>query len=286
MFIPNLLVNGLKVASWPALLRRPLVLPLIRRKSLTDELQFQTKLYGYVYSGDARNLIDYHILSRGAFEPGLTMLLRAWGRSHPNTTFLDVGANLGVHALGTASAFQHIITVEPFPLVADKLQGTIEHNQIQNISLQRCALANEQGAAMFEAPSTSNLGAGKIASVQSNSTKEDLIEVEIRQGDQMLADYDLPVSAIKIDTEGSETKVLSGLKSTLRDHRPLVAVEILNEDAAYTQTLKAMFPEDYQFFVIGNIKRKAFTLQPWSHGAGDIAAIPKEKARLVEQWLS
>ncbi|MGA0899775.1 MAG: hypothetical protein ACO3SO_05170 [Luteolibacter sp.] len=87
MFIPNLLVNGLKITNWPALLRRPFLLPLICRKSLTEELQFRTKLYGYVCFGDGRNMIDYHILSRGVFEPGLTELLRAWSRSHPDTTF-------------------------------------------------------------------------------------------------------------------------------------------------------------------------------------------------------
>ncbi len=286
MLIPNLIVNGLQVAHWPAMLRRPMVLPLIRRKSLTSELRFQTKLHGYVYSGDARNMIDYHILSRGVFEPGLTELLRLWGRSHAGTVFLDVGANVGVHTLGTASAFQQVIAVEPFPPLAEKLLRTVNDNRIKNITIHQCALANEQGKAMFHAPRISNLGTGKIVSNQQDPAEVDIIEVEIRKGDQMLSEITHPVSAIKIDTEGAEIKVLSGLTSTLAENRPLVTIEILEDDATSAEALKAMFPNDYRFLTIGNIKRKAFTLQDWSCGAGDIAAIPSEKVHLLDQWIS
>ena len=231
-------------------------------------------------------MIDFHILSRGVFEPGLTELLRFWGRSHPDTTFLDVGANVGVHTLGTASAFTNVIAVEPFPPLTEKLHKTVKGNQIANISVHQCALADKQGKAKFHSPKISNLGTGKIVSSERDANEVDFIEVEIRKGDQMLAETKYPVSAIKIDTEGGEIKVLSGLAATLANNRPLVTVEILDEDANYAQSLKSMFPNDYRFFIIGNIKRKSFTLADWNYGAGDIAAVPSEKGHLLDKWMS
>jgi hypothetical protein len=50
----------------------------------------------------------------------------------------------------------------------------------------------------------------------------------VEPGDAVLAAFDLPrIAFVKVDVEGAELEVLSGLRQTIACHRPLVITEIL-----------------------------------------------------------
>lgn len=279
MSLPSFLVGTLRIGSWPVWLRRPLVLGMIRRKSLTS-LPFVCRCHGFRFEGDAANMIDYHILSRGTFEPGLTELLRLWGGRHGKGVLLDVGANLGVHTLGCVSGFARVLAVEPYPPVADRLERTLRANGIGKVRLCRTALADETGTVRFKAPMKSNLGTGSI--VAAGDAADDMLEVPVTTGDELMKDEKEPLAAVKIDTEGAEKRVLAGLAGTLVRDRPLVVFELLDDSAAVARDLQALFPPDYRFFVLGNVKRRRFHLRPWQAGHGDIVALPAER----ESWVS
>jgi len=280
MPLPSFLVGNLRLGSWPAWLRRPLVLALIRRKSLTT-LPFATRIHGLRFEGDAANMIDYHILSRGAFEPGLTCLLGMWGRRHGNGVLLDVGANIGVHTLGCAGSFARVVAVEPYPPVVERLERTLRANGIGNVRVCRTALADSTGTARFKAPVKSNLGTGSIVDA-GNEGAEGILEVPVSTGDLLMGDEELPLAAVKIDTEGAEKQVLAGLAGTMARDRPLVVFELLDDSPAAARELRELFPTDYRFFLLGNVKRRRFHLRPWDSGHGDIVALPAEK----ESWVS
>jgi FkbM family methyltransferase len=278
--LPSFLIGTLRLGSWPVWLRRPVVMALIRRKSLVS-LPFTSRCHGLRFEGDAANMIDYHILSRGAFEPGLTELLGLWGRRHGNGVLLDVGANIGVHTLGCAASFARVVAVEPYPPVFQRLEDTLRVNGIDNVRVCRTALADTTGKVRFKAPVKSNLGTGSIVNAAPGET-DDLLEVPVITGDQLMEDETLPLAAVKIDTEGAERKVLAGLAGTIARDRPLVVFELLDGSPAVARELQALFPPDYRFFLLGNIKRRSFRLQPWNCGHGDIVALPAER----ESWIS
>lgn len=272
MSLPSLLIGSLRLGSWPAWLRKPVVLALIRRKSLAT-LPFSGRCHGFRFDGDAANMIDYHILSRGAFEPGLTELLRLWGRLHGGGILLDVGANIGVHTLGCVGSFPKVVAVEPYPPVLERLERTLGANGIGNVRVCRTALADAAGTVRFKAPAGSNLGTGSIVDAV-NGHAEGILELPVTTGDLLMDGEDLPLAAVKIDTEGAEKKVLAGLAGTLARDRPLVVFELLDDSPEAAGELKALFPADYRFFLLGNVKRRRFHLRPWDFGHGDIVALP------------
>jgi FkbM family methyltransferase len=281
MPIPSFLINQMRLASWPQILRKPFTLGLIRRKAL-QSLPFKTRYHGLIFEGDAANMIDYHVLSRGCFEPGLSHLLIDWAKAHPQGIFMDVGANVGIHTLAALAHYPRIIAVEPYPPLAKRLRDTLAVNKINNVCLLEAALAETEGTTAFKIPSSSNLGTGSIVAVNDTCANEESISVRVLTGDGVISAETLPLVAIKIDTEGAELRVLAGLAKTLQRDRPLVMTELLEDKPKASSQLVEMFPTAYTFFRLEGIKNKRYRLSPWASGHGDIVGIPQEKAHLLK----
>lgn len=269
--ITSLLLDRLQFASWPLSLRKPLTLWLIKRKK-HQSLPFKTTLGGLQFEGDAVNLIDYHVLSRGAFEPGLTALLAWWAEQFPGGMFLDVGANVGVHSLVASKAYRKVLAVEPFPPLIERLLHHIRINNIPNIELIKGGLGSATREVSFRAPSPRNLGTGRVT----EDDNEDSTKVQLYHGDEIISKQELPLSAVKIDVEGFEIDVLSGLKGSLEKHRPLIICELLTDTTEHIKAFTSAIPENYEFFTLENIQRKKFRLSPWNKCAGDVVACPVE----------
>lgn len=283
MPIENFLVKNLGIGLWPVALRKPLVKSMIRRKSLSS-LPFTTSYRGFRFEGDAANMIDYHVLSRGGFEVGLAELLNVWGASQGDGVFLDVGANVGIHTLAAARCYKRVLAVEPFPQLAGRLEKTLSINSIENVSVVRAALADEKGSVMFQAPSASNMGTGRIVG-NSSGERDNLIEVSLAIGDEIVAAEGLPLRCAKIDTEGAEKRVLAGLADSLERDRPLVIFELLEAGSRDPDVLRKLFPVRYRFFLLKNIKRRRFELHSWESGYGDIVAVPYENLNLLREFI-
>ncbi|MGV8996749.1 MAG: FkbM family methyltransferase [Parvibaculaceae bacterium] len=264
--------HACKIDKWPAFMRRFFVLGFLPRKKL-DDLPFEIKTGPYRFAGNATNLIDYHMLSRGAFEPGLARVMQDWADQTPKSIFLDVGANVGVHTLAIASRIAEIVAVEPFPPVADRLEATLKTNHIKNVTVARFALSHESGTVSFLAPDSGNLGVGRVVA---GDTTPGMLQVTQTTGDELLRQNDLPLGLVKIDVEGFELNVLRGLQERLRRDRPLLVVEVLTEDAAHRESLKHLLPENYSFYMLESARRPRYRLLPWQSGNGDIVAIPTE----------
>lgn len=282
--ITSKMLQAIKFSTWPLPLRKPLCLWFIKRKKL-ESLPFKTRLNEYIFEGDAANLIDYHVLSRGAFEPGLTELLKIWGKAIDNSLILDVGANVGVHSLGVCRAYKEVLSVEPFPPLIERLIHHIDINKIQNIKLIRGGLAAADSEANFIPPEPGNLGTGRVAKVVSSKNGSDELRIQLFSGDNLINKQARSLAAIKIDVEGHELDVLSGLRNSINNYRPLIVCELLTSADAHISKFKSLLPESYHFYSLNNIKRKKFTLSKWDGGAGDIVACPSEKIDLINGYI-
>lgn len=280
MVIASFLLNKLNLGVWPQALRKPVTLGLIRRKSLT-KLPSKTRYHGLIYEGNAANLIDYHVLSRGSFEGGLTTLLIDWSKTYGAGIFLDVGANVGVHTLGAHGHYEKVFAIEPYPPIASRLRRSLEINCIDNVNLIEAALAEVPGETSFKVPNQSNLGTGRIALEGESALARECVRVRVLTGDHILSAEKLPLAAVKIDTEGAEPRVLAGLVESLKRDRPLVVTELLENSAEAASQMIDLLPGDYRCFQIDGIKTTRFRLRPWVSGAGDIVAIPAEKIRVL-----
>ena len=266
----------------PVFLRKLICLWFIKRKRLRD-FSFCVELYGYKFRGNAVNLIDYHILSRGCFEPGLTLLMQHIGKScEKPALLLDVGANVGVHSIASCTFYEKVISVEPNPDLVKRLHELIEINDISNISIISKALSEKPGTANFTMPPKGNLGVGKIDNT--NDSGDNCFEVNIVTGDEIISSQTLPLLFLKIDVEGHEISVLKGLNASLLEHRPFIALEILSVQK--TSEIKSIIPKNYTIYEICRINKKNFYLMKMTDDRiGDLLLCSNEKVDFIQKFI-
>ncbi len=141
-----------------------------------------------------------------------------------NGTFLDVGSNFGYYSLVLADSLGRQCTVhsfEPNPGTFARLQRNVSLNSMKSIVHPHCvALSSDDGAATL-ADDVRNSGASRI------TDSGEGIRIETTTLDKFVSTVGLNrVDCIKLDVEGFEERVLQGGASTLREYRPVLAIEI------------------------------------------------------------
>jgi FkbM family methyltransferase len=149
----------------------------------------------------------------------------------PGERVLDIGANIGFHSMLLSTlvgATGEVLAFEPVKYLFDALVASIAENNFGD----RChafniAVSDYSGRGTIRyAPRTTNFGGGHLASSPSSDGHAyDTIEVVTLSS--LLADR--PCSFIKIDVEGAEAKVLQGGVELLRRDKPVVFVELFND---------------------------------------------------------
>ena len=168
---------------------------------------------------DISDYISCCISSSGTFYE--VNMLEAISANFPQNTVLDVGANIGNHALYLAK-FTSATTIhafEPMPRSFEHLSSNMKRNGCENVILHKVALSDSSGVAKMDFPDPTNQGMARIS--------EDGLEVRLIRLDDINVGK---VSLIKIDVEGHELSVLRGGLETIRKHRPHLYIEIQNEN--------------------------------------------------------
>jgi len=140
-------------------------------------------------------------------------------------TIIDVGANRGNFALVASHVVGSggkVICFEPNPECVKILKDEIILNNIDNITLHQCGLADKDDTLPLTVPLI-NSGEGSFGGSQYKNNL--MFSVPVRSGDDILA-KDKP-SLIKIDVEGFETKVVLGLNKTIYRYSPVVITEVI-----------------------------------------------------------
>lgn len=150
---------------------------------------------------------------------------------------LDVGANIGNHACYFARRFRHVVCVEPGRAASLVLDANLDVSGLQNYEIHRVALGKEERSGVLDRISHDNLGSSVVRSVDGEG------EFRITRGDRLLREAGIrDLKLIKIDVEGAEVEALEGLAGTLASEKPIVCVEVLDEqrwDQARTLLLAA-----------------------------------------------
>ena len=145
----------------------------------------------------------------------------------PGSVFCDIGANIGNHTL-FAMKYLHAasaILFEPNPQAIAILRSNLELNGLtERVDLTNLGfgLSDDVASGLRIEARRSNLGAGRM--VEGDGTLHTL------PGDTALAGRH--VDFVKIDVEGMEMRVLSGLKETLARCRPRIFVEVDRQNTA------------------------------------------------------
>lgn len=148
----------------------------------------------------------------------------------PEETFVDIGANFGLFTLQIArlQPQRRIVAVEPFPVIADSLERSIEANQFRHVSVLRTALAERVGEAELFVDQC-NFGGHALRRRSSNNGEP--VRVPMATFDAAIDSAGLTdggsIGVVKIDVEGAESKVVAGMTGFLdQGHRPRIICEV------------------------------------------------------------
>ena len=199
----------------------------------TRWIRWRQKSRPFVHRGDdglsfrlhPPQLIDGYIFAEGIFERRLLRFLRRFlprGR-----TMLDIGANVGNHAIYLSRNFETVHCFEPNPVAVTRLTDNIRLNGVQNITVHPVGLGDVAADLPFHENTSGNLGASSFA--RGNCDPSGTLPVVV--GDAYLAEHKIrSIDFIKVDVEGFEPQVLRGLSRTIAEHQPIIVLEFDGTD--------------------------------------------------------
>jgi FkbM family methyltransferase len=161
----------------------------------------------------------------------------------PGATVWDVGANVGFFAFaaaGLAGSSGRVVAVEPDAWLVTQLRRSAGRLSAQAapVDVVPCAISDRVGIAHFQVASSS-LAASHLA-----TTSGSPVAGAPRRTDSVasltldvLLDHLPPPNVLKIDVELAELDVLRGGETLLREHRPILLIEVGSETASDVTSL-------------------------------------------------
>jgi FkbM family methyltransferase len=140
-----------------------------------------------------------------------------------DSVIIEVGANIGSHTLYFSSISRQVFAFEPQLFLFEQLCGNLALNYCRNVTPINMAVYDKR--ARFSFPEVDFYKPNSAGSL--GVTEDDNGAVE----SCLIDDYDFPiVNFIKIDTQGSDLRVLKGAIKTIEKHQPLIVFEVERED--------------------------------------------------------
>lgn len=139
--------------------------------------------------------------------------------------FVDVGAYSGIYTVlaCVANPGIRVVAFEPNPAKLPQLRSNIAANELQDrVTVIEAALSTGCGTAKLSIPpddSTASLATAEPAGVA--------VDVAVTTGD--IALDGMCVDLVKVDVEGFETEVLTGMRRLLTERRPKIIAECLDQ---------------------------------------------------------
>jgi len=184
----------------------------------------------------------------------------------------DVGANGGLfsYLLAKRARPQKIEFFEPQPylykMAADALAP------FPFVRGHNCGLSDREGVVQFHVPE----GESTKAHIELHASAGQKLKVKIETGDILMeAGRAEPPDLIKIDTEGHEKEVLSGMARVLREKKPDIFLEHLS---LADKEMCNLCPDGYRMFTVSD--ENGILVEGLRRGIGHNSAfLPEEKGR-------
>ena len=212
---------------------------------------------GITWKLDLAEGFDFSIYLFGLIEPDTSQLLRETVKN--GMTVIDIGANIGAHALPLASSVGpggQVVAVEPTSWAIEKLRENLELNPTLKESLRPVQAMLGDGST----PMPHSFYARWSLDPQKEEThsvhRGSLCDAETAQEttlDGLVAELGLTqVDVIKLDVDGFEPQVLRGSEKTLRDSQPLIVMEIClyahSQDGSADDLFQYLASFNYRFY--------------------------------------
>lgn len=164
--------------------------------------------------------------ARGTYEPALQDAIAA--NLAPGDVFYDIGANIGFFSLIAARRVGpggHVYAFEPVPANVTSILRSVDLNRFAQIDVFGEAVgdATRPGQLLL----AHHIGGATLDCVGAPPDLRGRIAIDVVAIDDIAGPRKLrPPQLVKVDVEGAEFEVLSGMTKTLRTHRPKVIYEV------------------------------------------------------------
>ncbi len=165
----------------------------------------------------------------------------------PDKVMYDIGAHIGFYTLPAARLGVDVIAFEPDPESAARMRTHVDRNNFSNRVrvVEAAAWSSTSPSITFRRGLPRSQGGVWWRNRQPVLATGEVIEVATICLDDFVASGGPAPHIIKVDVEGSESEVLKGAINILRNHHPVLIVEVhtveehtavsqILEDAAYT----------------------------------------------------
>jgi FkbM family methyltransferase len=187
-----------------------------------------TTAAGDVFDADLSSTLEWQLWAFGGYEPHLAELFGYLIR--PGDRCVDVGANVGVHAVRLARLTGQdgaVVAIEPDPDVVRRTQRNIALNGLANVRVIRAAASDRSGETRLYRPGPRDTNRARASLHRHPYLTGRATTVPVVTVDDVCAGA--PVSLIKVDVEGHEAAVLRGAADTIARHAPSIVFEYAPE---------------------------------------------------------
>lgn len=213
------------------------------------------------------------------------------------STFVDIGANTGFYSLlASCSGAEEVFSYEPVPEIAEMLKENASHSGLnEKIFIRTIALSNERGETNLYVPDSKDarvveMSASLDIRFRKNATPTPVTTDTL--DNQLFHLLSKPRREdgnsgilIKLDVENCEYLVLTGMLETLKVLRPLLIMELL-EDNTDTKKIKDFLSQlEYEFLSWVDILERNRGLV-FSADHSNFVVVPKEFREEVLSILS
>jgi FkbM family methyltransferase len=257
-------VFKIKAFNIPVILSYKILKPIARDKATGFFQRFpvngkvRIKMNGskpFIMVNDGSDIIANEIYWKGisAYEPQTENIMLKLLKN--TEVFFDIGANTGLFTLLAASQ-SHPIKVhsfEPVDSAYDFLTRSVKESGFDNVTTNQIALSDFDGESTFNLQMTGStipLGSSLRQDMGDQQNKR-VIKVKTMKLDTYVEQNAVnKIDFMKIDTEGTEDKVLEGGKNAIDKFRPLFLCEVLSNTHLEDKLHGLMDSRDYNYYFV------------------------------------
>jgi FkbM family methyltransferase len=235
--------------------------------------------------------VDAKLFVFGAFDRRGLRLMALVMKAIKCRTALDVGANIGNHTAFFCDWARRVIAFEPNPPIYRRLSRLIEENGLHNVAAFSIGLSDQDAELNFY----TTPGAAGMSSLEGASGGICVGAVPVARGDAVMRQNNVTdVDFVKIDVEGHEREVLSGLQETIAANQPVIVAEYAETSIrkfAKPDNLHALLP-GYQIYgtrenLLSRLFKTALSLERFrfDKSYSHIVCVPSARRAILSQVL-
>jgi FkbM family methyltransferase len=186
-----------------------------------------TTVAGDRFTADLSSFLEWQLWAFGGYERHFAEL---FGRLlRPGDRCVDVGANVGVHAVRMARLVGgdgEVIAIEPDPDAARRARDNAGLNGLSNVRVIQAAASDHAGETELHRPGAADANRARASLLRHPYLTGTRVRVPLVTVDDACGG---PVALIKIDVEGHEAAVVRGAAAVIDRDAPAVIFEYAPE---------------------------------------------------------